>query len=106
MTEAAEQSSIDIAVKDWHGKVVMEFKEPQKIVIFDPQNAHELGEGLARAAYEARFGKKPADGKSVLSEQRRHRMVIRAGHIIRSLEGKIPDLVASHVVDAMLGEIY
>lgn len=96
-----------VAIGERNGQVVLQFPESVQWAAFDPETARQIGEAIARAAYEVRFGRKPADGKSVISEQVRMRLITRATHVIRSLQdkGKLPGFVASQVVDVILSEV-
>lgn len=63
---------------------------------------------MARAAYSARYGIKADESKSIISDQKRMMLVTRVTHVIRSLQdkGKLPGVIASHVVDTILSEVY
>ena len=107
-------SNVDVALGVEDGKVVMKWQQPTACIIFDPQNAFQIGEAMARAAHEARFGVAPTD-ESYLAAQIRARitenlrvkainrvtLMLRAG----SLEGKTPGYRATAIVDAILREV-
>lgn len=64
-------SEIGIAVRD--GKVVLAVFDPAREsrteAVCDAENARQIAEGLARAAYEAHHGRAPVNGGSVISAQ-------------------------------------
>lgn len=97
-----------ISISDHEGMVVMQFSKPTENLVMEPENARQIGEGMARAAYSARYGVSPDQSRSIISDQKRMLLVTRATHIIRSLQdkGKMPGVIASQVVDAILSEVY
>jgi hypothetical protein len=110
-----KSASTDIAIGIKEGKVVIHWHQPTNHISFDPQNAFDFGEQMARTAHKARFGEEaPNDGSYLASQIRqritedlRDRMVVRATHVIRSQEakGKTPADVARSVVDTILAEV-
>lgn len=110
MSEAstvADTGKTELGLSVEKGQVVVRFPEPRLWFAMDPQNALVIGEAIAKAAYEARFGKKPGEGSSVLSERTRQRIVTRAGAMLRSLlaDRKPVDYIAASVTDAVLKEV-
>lgn len=109
------QSNVDIALGVQEGRVVMRWHEPTTIIQFDPQNAFELGEAIARAAHEARFGEvAPADGSYIANQVRARitgeihdRLVIRASLMLNSLRSskQTNGEVALQLVDVILAEV-
>ena len=49
------EESLDIALKDHNGKVVMLFPRSVPHIVFEPQSAFNVAEELARCAHKARF---------------------------------------------------
>ncbi len=100
----AEPAEIALGVES--GKVVMRWHEPAQEIRFDAENARVLAEAIARAAYEAHTGIRPADGPSQITEQIRQRLTTRATHVIRSMmsDHKLPAVIAVAVVDLILRE--
>lgn len=96
-----------VAIGERNGQVVLQFHEPIQWAAFDPETARQIGEAIAREAYQIRYGVKPAEGKSVISEEIRMRLMTRATHVIRSLQdkGKLPGYIAAQVVDTILSEV-
>ncbi len=92
------------AIGERDGNVILEFPEPVQWASFDTETARQIGEAIAKQAYETRYGIKPAEG-SFLSEQVRHKLITRTKHILRSLEGRHPEYVASQIVDTVLAEV-
>lgn len=105
MNEDTGQTELGIAVEK--GRVVVRFPTPRLWFAMDAQNAVDIGEAIARAAYEARFGKKPGEGKSVLSEKARQRIVNRVALVLASLnrEHKSMNYIASSLTDVVLKEV-
>lgn len=94
------------AIGERDGNVILEFPEAVQWAAFDPETARQIGEAIAKEAYHIHTGMK-AEGKSILSDQVRNRLVTRATHIIRDLrlKGKSHGYIAMCVVDAILAEV-
>jgi len=92
------------AVGERDGNVILEFPEPVQWASFDTETARQIGEAMAKQAYQTRYGISAAQG-SFLSEQVRHKLITRTKHILRSLEGKHPDYIASQIVDTILADV-
>lgn len=117
MTQAtADTGNVDVALGVEKGKVVLIYQQPVKHVTFEPQNAFELAEHMARAAYEARSGKKPSlrENERYLAKEIRarvkedlyERMVTRATLTLRGLyENKQPiETIARELVQTVLSQ--
>ena len=113
MSEAQQNTgNVDVAVGVVQGKVVAKWHQPTNQIVFDPQNAFEVGEALARAGHEARFGTKPAADASYIAEQVRARvteelrdhMVARVALVLPQLMERkwTPGRTALEVVDICL----
>lgn len=91
MSDDAGKTSVAIGVEN--GRAVLRFPNPLTFAAFDPENARRVAEALGRAAYEARYGKPPPDGASVLAgevrsrvtAELRDRMVTRVALMLGSL---------------------
>lgn len=96
-----------VAIGERNGQVVLQFPNAVQWAAFDPEIARQIGEAMAREAYQIRYGKAPADGKSTISEEVRMRLMTRVTHVIRSLQdkGKLPGFIAAQVVDTILSEV-
>lgn len=96
-----------VAIGERNGQVVLTFPQPVQWAAFDPETTRQICEAMAREAYQIRYGKAPADGKSVISEEIRARLMTRVTHVIRSLQdkGKLPGFIAAQVVDTILSEV-
>jgi len=113
--DPSKSGSVDVAIGISQGKVLIHWQRPTTYIAFDPQNAYEFGEMMARTAHKARFGEDAPDDRSYLAQQirarvteeLRDRMVIRTMHVIRSLQekNKSPDFVAKEVVDTIFAEV-
>lgn len=113
MADPAANVDIAIAVQD--GKVVMQWYQPTHCIVFDPQNAFQVGEAMARAAHEARFpGEKLPDGSYIAQQVRarnlddiRTRAINRCSIIMASDNFRTwsPGKQAMHMVDAILREV-
>ena len=95
------------AIGERNGQVVLQFPEAVQWAAFDPETARQIGEAMARQAYELHTGLKADPGRSIISEDKRTRMITRATHVIRSLQdsGKLPGYIAAQVVDTILAEV-
>lgn len=66
---------VDIGLGVLSGKVAMQWGTPRSHIVFEPQNAFEFAEHLARAAHRARFpGDRMPDDFSYLAQQVRERL--------------------------------
>ena len=107
--------SVDVAIGVHEGKVVARWALPTTQIVFDPQNAFQIGEAMARAAHEARYGAPVQTDESYIAEQVRARvsenlrlkMINRFVLMFGSMERqrKTPKHIAEQMVDALLREI-
>lgn len=113
---AEDTGNIDVAVGVVEGKVVAQWHRPVTQIVFDPQNAFQIGEALARAAHEARFpGEKLPSDRSYLAEQVRAkltedlrvRMINRVSLMMQGEQFRTwtPGKQALHLVDAIFREV-
>ena len=113
MSEAKQRRHDDDSNVTWaigvvQGRVELQYLEgPRSRVVMDSENARQISEGIAKAAYEARYGKKPNEGASGLAEAIRERMVNRVAIIAGSLaeQGKSNREIAQTVVDIVMSEL-
>lgn len=109
--------SVHVAIGVVDGKVVMKWHEPTAEIVFDPQNGYGVGMNLARAALEAHNGKPTgkelefiagelAEVKKKVSGTERMAMVLKATHMVRSMQDqkRTPGQIAVEVVDSVLQE--
>lgn len=89
------------------GQVVLTFPKQTNWVAFDPETARQLGEAMAKNAYEARYGTPPQGKGSIVVDQIRTRLHLHATHMIRSMIDKrvLPGRIAHEVVDMVLREV-
>lgn len=106
--------SVDVAIGVVDGRVVARWRDPTSEIVFDPQNAFQIGEAMARAAHEARFGVAPTDESYIagqirarVTENLRVRAINRVVLMLGSMErqGKAPGHIAAQLVDAILREV-
>ncbi len=107
-------SSVDVALGIRNGQVVIHWKGARETIEFDPQNAFDLGEAMARSAHKAKFGEEPPSDRSYIADQVRARvtdqervkMIHRTTNMLRSLneQGKSPGYTAMQLVDTILAE--
>lgn len=107
-----QASNVGIAVHE--GQVLVRFDWPLDLIKLDPQNAYHIGEAIARAAHEARFGEKMQTDASYIAQQvrariteaMRDRLVQRLSLIVHSmrLENKSDGEIAMTVVDRVLSD--
>lgn len=93
-----------VAIGERDGKVILEFPKPAQWAAFDTETARQIGEAIAKQAYETRFGVKAAEG-SFISEHVRNKLITRTVHVLRSLGGRHPEHIASEIVDTILAEV-
>lgn len=107
MSELQGDGTTTVAVGERDGQVILSFPKPIQWAAFDPETAAQIGEAIAKEAYQCRYGRKH-ESKSVIGEQVRMRLITRATHVIRSLQdkGKLPGVIASEVVDTILSEVF
>lgn len=90
--------------------VITRFPEPRQWVGYDPANAVQVAEAMAKEAYYLQTGQVVgANGApSPMVEQLRQRLVTRVSLMIASMtrEGRNSDVQAVQVVDAILKQIY
>lgn len=115
MTEEIH-GNVDIAIGiSEGGKVVVRWHQTCNRIDFDPQNAFEIAEALARTAHKARFGEDAPDDvsylaqqiKSRLTEQLRDKMVTRVALMLTSMrrQDKTDGYMALQVVDTIFSEV-
>ena len=107
--------SVDIALKDHKGKVMMIFPRPVPHIIFEPQNAFNVAENLARCAHKARFpgDRLPEDFsylaqqvKQRLTDQMRDRLAVRVRAMLPSLlESKDLNYASVQIVDTIFAAL-
>lgn len=106
--------NVEITFGIFEGRVQLSWQEPTNVIAFDPQNAYEFGELLAREAHKARFGDYPADDKYLatqvrarLTEDLRGRMTVRAANMLNSLlrQHRPVNTIATLIVDAIFKEV-
>lgn len=102
-------NEVDIAVGVVNGKVVAKWHRATAEIVFDPNNAYQIGKALSNAACDA-AGTTPLmmgdTGKMRITMEQRARILIIAGKLLRSMteQGKHPEQIAVHVVDFVLQE--
>lgn len=102
-----DDSNVDWSIGVVKGRVEIHYHEPRRRVVMDSENARLIAEGLAKAAYEARYGTKPNEGRSRLGEELRVRMVTRVALVAGSMarDGKSNQEIAASVVDIVMSEL-
>ena len=109
--------TVQVAIGVVDGKVVAQWHEPMREIVFDPKNAYSVGMHMARAAMEAHNGKATgkelefiagelAEVKVKVTGEQRMAMILAATHIIRSMtdQRKSHGQIAVEVVDSVLQE--
>lgn len=103
-----DDSNVTWAIGVVQGKVELQYPEgPRARVVMDSENARQIAEGIAKAAYEARYGTKPAEGASRLGDELRTRMVARGTLIANTMvnEGKSNQEIVQAIVDRVMLEL-
>lgn len=109
------QESIDIALKEHQGKVIMHWHQPRDAMVFAPDSAFEFAEALARAAHKAKFpGERVPEDFSYLAQQvkqrltdeMRDRLAVRVRAALPSLlERKDLNYAAVQIVDSIFSAL-
>jgi len=100
--------NVDVAIGVVGGKVVARWHHAVTQIVFDPDNAFQVGTGLRNAACDA-TGVTPemmGASKTELTNEARAKILIIAGKILRSMleQGKTAEQATVHVVDYILSE--
>lgn len=103
----SDEIPTSVAVGDKDGKVLLQFSKPTQNLVMDPENARQIAEGIARAAYTCHYGKPPAGSTSIINQDIQTRLISRLTLVIRSLQdkGKQPGYIAAEVLDIVLREV-
>jgi len=101
------KDDIQLAIGDENGNVVLQLSQSTNEVKIKPENAKLIGEEMARRAYYIQTGKYAPEGKSVIADAVREKLIIRTVHIMRNLQGKKKplDYIAMQLVDTVLAEV-
>ena len=96
-----------VAVGTESGHVVLRFPEPVTWASLEPEQARQVAEAMARAAYELHHGRAPAPGHSPIANSIRTRLVRRLAIVLRDLldRGKSVDYIARQAVDIVMAEV-
>lgn len=103
-----DDSNVTWAVGVVKDRVELQFMDgPRARVVMDSENARLISESIAKAAYEARYGRKPDEGRSGLADAMRERMVNRATIVGGSMasNGKSNREIATALVDIIMEEL-
>lgn len=111
----ATSGNVDIAVGVVEGKVVARWQMAADQIVFDPQNAYNVGMALAAAAMEAHKGMPVSADDFLAGEARKPKITdgqrdiligIVATQVKTLIErGRSPGYIAMHCVDAVLQEV-
>jgi hypothetical protein len=111
----AGAGSTVVAIGIVGGEVVLRFPKDVGWCALDPQTAVNVGESMARAAYEIRHGRPPPPNADALADEIkrkatdiiRQKMINRTALILRNLQDRRADLnrQAVEVVDRILQEV-
>ena len=102
-----KEDPIKVAIKDEDGKVIWAFSRKTESIVMDPENARQIAEGTAKAAYAAVYGKAPEEGRSIITEDVQTKLLNRLTLSIRSLQdqNKLPGYIAAEVLNIVLREV-
>lgn len=113
--DEARRGKTDMIMAVHEGQVVVRFPQPMAFIVMEPENARTIGEGLARAAFEAQTGKAPPPtGSEILrvarermTEQIRLKLIARIALMLNSetLIQLAPKDRALRIVDTIMKEI-
>lgn len=100
------ESETLIGIGVLRGRVALEFHHPMKSIEIEPENARLLAEGIAKAAYHARYGvPAPVFGGSAITGEKRQRIITNAVFRIKRMENRSPEFIAADIVDLVLTEL-
>lgn len=104
-----------VAVGLRNGEVVLQFPEAVQWAALDPQTAVQVAEQMARAGYEARYGRQPPANEDVLHAEIRKKvtdllretMINRFALMLKSMQSQRKNLnyQATELVDRLLQEV-
>ncbi len=114
ITEAGPGATV-VAVGLRNGEVVLQFPEAVQWACLDPQTAVLVAEQMARAGYEARYGRPPPPNEDVLHAEIRKKvtdllretMINRFALMLKSMQSQRRNLnyQATELVDRLLQEV-
>lgn len=99
--------STQVAIGLRDGRVVMQFPQAIEWFAMDPQNAKEIAEGIARASYEAHYGRPPPESaRSVIGEEKLKLLTTKVAFMLSKLaeQGRSNGYVARAIIEAVLAE--
>jgi len=108
MTDLTQPGETTIAIGVQKGRVEIRFHKPLDWCSFEPEEARQIGEAIAKAAFKARYGSMPINGGgSQITAQIRDRLVTRVMMMSLSMneQGKSREFVARQIVDTVLSEV-
>ena len=107
MADPNDDSNVVWSIGVVKGRVELHFETPRTRVVMDSENARVIAEGIAKAAYEARYGTKPAEGQSRLGEALRERMINRGAIVSKSMaeSGRSNRDIVAAMVDIIMSEL-
>jgi hypothetical protein len=106
ITGLAGQGTEKIVVSEHKGHVVLHFDKPVEWVALQPEITRNLAEHMARTAYKLAFGDDPTpQGRSIITDATRLKLVNRVKLMLRTLDGKPEQVRAEQVVDTCLKEV-
>lgn len=91
-----------IEVKTIDNKVIVEVEGQNDYMVLDPQLAAQIGKSMMDAAVHLGLEIRIEVPRKEVTFAKRNEMVIRATHVLRSLEGKPRLTKARQVVDTVL----
>lgn len=113
--DEVRRGKTDMIIAAAGGEVVIRFPQPMHFVVMEPENARNIGEAIARASFEARYGKKPPPAASEIARQARDKftektrlkLINRLALVMNSESfiGKVPKDRARTLVDIVMTEL-
>jgi len=107
-------NSVDVAIGIIDGKVVAKWHQPTTEIVFDPQNAYNLGLNLSKAAMDAYRGTSGDPSKDLaflsgelkitVNDVQRAFLIDKVATVIRTFRNqeKSDGYIAMHAVDMVL----
>jgi hypothetical protein len=105
------QNPVNVAVGKEDGKVILKFDRDVNHIEMDPQNALDITEAIATAAFECRDGVKPVGPalKAELIEKNRDELIPRITLMLAGMRGnkKMTDgSVAVAIIDTVFSKVF
>jgi hypothetical protein len=113
--DEVRRGKTDMIIAAHEGQVIVRFPQAMNFLVMDPENARNIGESIARASFEARYGEKPPTAASEIARQARDKftettrlkLIARIALVLNSenIMAMAPKDRALRVVDIIMTEL-